>query len=197
MPCNGCAKQMHVECALQSGCKLGFDLQSVKSTQSRREGLSLVRIGSEGGLLVPVLYCLDHVEEWRTIHSAHELVGDNEESVLALYSRVYKATRVLFNKETTSRAPAVVDRDFYRGLSPAALLNRNRELKATDATVVDVTDFVSASNRTRSCEICKTVDTPCFHHVSSDVGKQSGLLCHRCYWHATHSASMNTSHQPT
>ncbi|KAK9449506.1 uncharacterized protein V1518DRAFT_416183 [Limtongia smithiae] len=69
--CAVCHTPFHVGCAFKAGYKLGFDVQPVKS--SRRDSVSVVKLGTETGAMTPMIWCARHDLRKFTIHDITEL----------------------------------------------------------------------------------------------------------------------------
>ncbi|KAK9367137.1 hypothetical protein V1509DRAFT_627739 [Lipomyces kononenkoae] len=99
--CAVCHVPFHVGCAFKAHYKFGFDVQPVKST--RRDSVSIVKLGSETGAVTPMIWCPKHDLRKFTIHEIAELVPANaladptgkegeglENTALNVYTQTYK-----------------------------------------------------------------------------------------------------------
>ncbi|CCG84884.1 protein of unknown function [Taphrina deformans PYCC 5710] len=185
--CTTCDMAVHVMCAHTAGYVMAFDVQPIKSSQSRRDSLTLVRLGSETGLMTPVLHCRDHDLKRVTIHPPSRSSADIGVSALALYNRTYKTS--LRNR-------------FRRGPSNSHYHNRQDNLENIQLKIHELRSpkFAREDNRATAgstsfdqCARCKTDFSPCFYSEAIpdlstrstngvDEACMTSKLCHRCYW---------------
>lgn len=184
--CTSCDVPIHVTCAQTAGYVLGFDVQPIKSSQSRRDSLALVRLGGEAGLLTPVLHCPDHDLKRFTIHPPSQASADLSVTALALYNRTYKTT---------------LTKLFRRGRSIGTQHDRLGNFEQLQLKVLElgtpnseednkVTEQVVSRHR---CARCQIEFSPHFYHEAipeRTVRATNKLinmgpiyeLCHRCHW---------------
>ncbi|KAK9456125.1 BAH domain-containing protein [Dipodascopsis uninucleata] len=99
--CAACHATFHVGCAMKANYKLGFDMQPVKS--SRRDSFAITKLGSETGVMTPMVWCPRHDLKKFTIHEINEPVTgtDDQDNItrasdkdkriaLNLYCELYK-----------------------------------------------------------------------------------------------------------
>lgn len=84
--CHQCAALFHITCAQQHGYTLGFDVTPVKA--SRKDVINLITLGTETGILSPVVFCREHSA--KTIHPLHEMVENSSLNALQLFARTFK-----------------------------------------------------------------------------------------------------------
>lgn len=82
----GCNATFHVGCAHQANYIFGFDITPVKG--SRRDSVQTVKLGNEGGLAVPGIWCTSHGATTQ-VHSMVELTEDGQ-TALQVFARRYK-----------------------------------------------------------------------------------------------------------
>ncbi|ORY80322.1 hypothetical protein BCR37DRAFT_359262 [Protomyces lactucae-debilis] len=174
--CASCAKPLHVECAKQHAYPMGFEIQPIKSSQSRREQLTLIRIGNESGLMTAVVYCPEHdLRRAGTIHPMQTPTSNEGEIALAAYIRTSKSSDA-----PLARAPRKggVAKSFVGNTAPLVIAMKTEELRknaAQGATVVAV-----EADAQRTCKTCAVTVSPLWHDDDADS------LCHLCHFKKTH-----------
>ena len=86
----GCNATFHVGCAFQAQYKFGFDVVPVKN--SRRDSVTVVKLGDETGVASPVIWCPHHTVT-STVHEIGEPVGGKNNggrTALQVYAQAYK-----------------------------------------------------------------------------------------------------------
>ncbi|KAK9362166.1 hypothetical protein V1504DRAFT_432180 [Lipomyces starkeyi] len=99
--CAVCHVPFHIGCAFKARYKFGFDVQPVKST--RRDSVSIVKLGTETGAVTPMIWCPKHDLRRLTIHEITEPAPANaltdttgvsgeglEKTALNIYTQTYK-----------------------------------------------------------------------------------------------------------
>ncbi|KJR85745.1 PHD finger and BAH domain protein (Snt2) [Sporothrix schenckii 1099-18] len=86
--CNQCRAQFHVQCAHQAGYIFGFDLVPVKG--SRRDQANIVTLNGVNGLLVPAIWCRDHIPLKSSAYLPYEKIDGSDMSGLQFYVENYK-----------------------------------------------------------------------------------------------------------
>ncbi|KAF7716968.1 Lid2 complex component snt2-like protein [Penicillium ucsense] len=105
VPCSsaGCKDFVHVGCALRAKYRLGFEVTPVKG--ARKEHGQIVRLGTEQGVLTPVVYCPNH-STGTVIHDLGEPTGTDGLNAVQLFARTYKQADLTLTG--TSRKAAYV-----------------------------------------------------------------------------------------
>ena len=106
----GCNATFHIGCAQQANYIFGFDITPVKG--SRRDSVLTVKLGNEGGLAVPGIWCTSHGATTQ-VHSMVELTEDGQ-TALQVFARKYKQADMSITG-TVRRA-----QQFNLGSAPAA-----------------------------------------------------------------------------
>ncbi|EPS28040.1 hypothetical protein PDE_02986 [Penicillium oxalicum 114-2] len=105
VPCHlaGCNEHVHVGCAVQAKYRLGFEVAPAKG--ARKDHVQTVRLGTEHGVLTPVIYCPSHPVT-SGVHGIGESTETDGLNVLQLFARTYKQADLTLTG--TSRKAAYV-----------------------------------------------------------------------------------------
>lgn len=184
--CAICATSVHVQCALQHNYLLAFDLQPIKSSQSRRESLTLVRIGAEGGLMQPILCCAAHDVQRPTIHAMNEVTNHSGQSVLSLYIKTYRT-----NDSTTGFKMRTGFERAFNTSNVVAIELRAQEFRGLRTMSLEGSPNLSeppVQESNHRCSLCNIQYSPLFFDVgiaNSTKFNESTTrkeICHRCHW---------------
>lgn len=179
--CSTCSILYHVECAHRAGHILGFDLQPIKSSQSRRDSLALVRLGTESGLMTPVIYCSNHDLRRVTIHTLDKIVPDLGGPALSLYNTTYKASSLpLGRRSRKGVAHSSINS------TPASIASRHRELHPSEDIEKQI-ETTDGGDLSHICRTCKVQHSAYFFSLE-DPKDLSAEICHRCHWMETQSS---------
>lgn len=74
---SGSNEQMHASCAVQAGCRAGFEMMPIKST--RRDQNTSIRFAGNAGVMTPVIYSPKQNVKKITFHGINEVASDTEE----------------------------------------------------------------------------------------------------------------------
>lgn len=100
---SGCNSNVHVGCAFQAKYRLGIEVTPVKKIP--RKDVPVVRLGSEIGLAVPVVYCPHHSVP-PAFHELGEVANQDGLNTLQIFVRNYKQADLTLTG--TSRRAAYV-----------------------------------------------------------------------------------------
>lgn len=174
MECTTCQAPLHVECASQAGYTLGFVLHTVKSSQSRRESLALVRLGAVGGLMLPVVHCPAH--DLTGIHAINEPL-ESGQSAISLFNKTYKASTVAASRSTRRGRVEATTIDMQTlmdsRVQELAALKKTPEAEPT-STLIEVQRHL--------CSTCGVQDSPVFYVKEGNTSAQKLEQCHRCHY---------------
>ena len=163
---------VHVECAVRAKFQLGFHVQPIKSSISRRESLPLVRFEAHAGLMVPVLHCAHH-DRRRTPITSLRTASAGGEPALQLYMATYKVKSMTRDPETSSAA-------WTKNTFADILEKRYLEHHCADSKTLK--EEMNGTHLT-SCSKCRTHYSPYWFSVgSADVQH----LCLKCHWMLLH-----------
>lgn len=158
-----------MECAIHEGYVLGFDIQPVKSSQSRRDSLSLVRIGSISGLMTPVLHCTKHdMRRTQIITMNTNTVA--QLSALALYIQTYRSSR------NPVEAPVEAHTQGIHVSNVSRLIEIKREEFAHSNDILTMKEDESHYSR---CSRCGVEYSPYWHRIPA-------IICVKCHWSRDH-----------
>lgn len=203
--CTACGVALHVSCAQTAGHVLGFDIQPIKSSQSRRDSLVLIRLGVEAGLMTPVVYCHDHDVSKLSIHAPHEVSADTGLSAISLYNKTYK--HIGEQQIGISRGRRSSDWHIHDGLSRILQLKseeRHRDRPGRVQVIIQE-DIIQH----RRCIRCEVEFSPCFYSKAPRGGNNDGSfvanveadnpakLCHKCFWSEHYSKETAAQRQVT
>ncbi|KAK9238899.1 hypothetical protein V1525DRAFT_373897 [Lipomyces kononenkoae] len=140
--CAVCHVPFHIDCAFKARYKFGFDVQPVKST--RRDSVSIVKLGSETGAVTPMIWCPKHDLRKFTIHEITELALGNasadpigtsgeglEKTALNVYTETYKQADLSLTG-TVRRAQQITAASKFVNMSLDALM-ASKKLTSTAA----------------------------------------------------------------
>jgi hypothetical protein len=125
---SNCNNHFHVPCAVQAGCKFGFDVTPVKN--SRRDSVAIVTLSEETGALSAAVYCLEHSAQTKfTIHSLNEVVNESGMTAVQAFAQYLKQADLTLTG--TARKANLLD-DFTKlvGISHPKI-TENRRASAT------------------------------------------------------------------
>lgn len=181
--CTQCDTPLHVGCALATSCRLAFEITPVKSTQSRRENVPTVRIGTEHGLLRPIIFCKEHGEHTSMLHSPEETVPGTAENILSLYAKTYRASDsdrlVLSDGSVRVQHTANLRRQKLLALKQSAVAVP----PASGGPMTVSVELGPARSFEIACGRCGVTASPAWQDV---LGRR---ICHVCYWKLSASQS--------
>ncbi len=203
--CHQCATVFHITCAQQHGYTLGFYVASVKA--SRKDVVNVVTLGSETGILSPIVFCREHSPK-TTVHPMHEIVENSSLNALQLFARTYK--QVDLTTTGTVRKAALIHSS-VRGItnvshSHAGASHRNSTSTANGGALVSAPTTRSSrvsptSNAVKSEEVDGDGDRV-VHLKDTTVPLPAGKKCKLCgtdtspKWHRENTQPINQSHSP-
>ncbi|KAL8903319.1 MAG: hypothetical protein Q9207_004007 [Kuettlingeria erythrocarpa] len=123
--CQQCSASLHVTCAIQYGCRLGFDVAPVKG--SRKDVVSTVTLGKETGNVTAVVYCREHTVK-SVVHPISELIDNSSLNALQLFVRTYKQADLSLTG--TVRKAAMIN-SATRGMTQALTTGHRGSISAT------------------------------------------------------------------
>jgi hypothetical protein len=175
--CHHCHVSFHIACAYRANYIFGYDVNPVKG--SRREGVSIVKLGEETGTLTAGIWCKEHSAGAikGTIHYLNELVDEKGKIALQLFAENYKqadltltgtARKANYLDEITKSTTAVVANGPNRRISTApvaggrssrnSIAGANKEPETPDGDV----RMASPEHElpARKCSVCKIDVSP-------------------------------------
>ncbi|KAL8923597.1 MAG: hypothetical protein Q9208_004544 [Pyrenodesmia sp. 3 TL-2023] len=181
--CHQCSANFHVTCAIQYGCRLGFDVTPVKG--SRKDVVSTVTLGSETGNATAVVYCREHPVK-SVVHPISELIENSSLNALQLFARTYKqadlsltgtvrkaamitsATRGMTQAMNTGHRASIsgtapVSRSSRA--SPVAVTVKSEEFDEDGDRVVHLTEKTADEPVRKICTSCGHDASPKWHKV--------------------------------
>lgn len=176
--CTSCGVALHVECAMRAAYVLGFDIQAIKSSQSRRESLTLVRLGADGGLMTPVVHCPTHDLKRQNVHRLHEVSNESGLSALALYIKTYKILEHIPGRTSQAKVMPSPDDEFK------FIQTLHGGLGDSNHKPQNPIDMISPKNDL-NCAICHTRFSAHFFREpipGITEAPKCSVLCHQCHW---------------
>ncbi|KAF2403842.1 hypothetical protein EJ06DRAFT_527443 [Trichodelitschia bisporula] len=148
--CPQCNAGFHVGCARQAGYIFGFDIAPVKS--SRREGISIVTLGSETGVMTPGIWCREHTTATKTTVHPIDEVAENGLTALQVFVQNYKQSKIT---STGAARKAELFDEIVKAGCPASAPSGNRRISVAHPG----RDFETRTNGAhrdakRECVIC-------------------------------------------
>lgn len=168
---------LHVQCAVDSGYRIGFELHPIKSSQSRRESLALVRLGSMGGLMVPAVHCPEHEIDVSKLHALSEL-NESGETALFVFNRTYKYSACATSRRVRAgdQATQIID---VQAIVDSRAIDLQLSIQTSE---VDSQSTLLLHAEQHLCSKCGVCESPYFYSHTNDANRGTQELCHRCHY---------------
>ncbi|KAJ8102551.1 hypothetical protein POJ06DRAFT_205786 [Lipomyces tetrasporus] len=189
--CAVCHVPFHVGCAFKAHYKFGFDVQPVKST--RRDSVSIVKLGSETGVMTPMIWCPKHDLRKLTIHEILEpapataltnptlmsLVGGGvgpEKAALNVYTQTYKQADLSLTG-TVRRAQQIIAVSKFLNMNLDKMMERKKSTPTAEQSRLVVT---KGSRRASSAETISQPSDETESTHTADTEPQYKVSGHEC-----------------